>query len=253
MLSTNPTIEMQAEPGGSHQSKWMWFVSVFSVAYFSITMIVSLAYLHHSFPLSMYMATTCFFVLHASIKNKMPRPRWFLVFIAGCVAVYSLLSILLQSIALLPLDISHLLEPVYFLPLGLSILLIRHAHGKERFIPRALIVVGASIIAMVVVLLVPGNPVVAWLKNPAGGMIDLVDARVPVDAVLSLLYYYAVPVAICAGSLSIMAGLLSSKTSVSQANASIINLVASVLLSLFVVGTPIAFLVLRDLLGTKKA
>jgi len=227
---------------------------IFSLFLTILSLCISYVALKHAYPMSVYPAFVAFTIIHYFTRKRLPSP----IIVAIFLIAYELFIVLAvlgmasyNHVAIV--DFSRLLEPVYYGILVITPFILRNTIDGRRYIPLMYLACGIVMVVLAFVSMIPGNPIVDILQNPAGGQFVMIDGFVPGTIMTNIYIFYHVLFLMGPfGCVAIMFGVVILVFGVKMSDQVFFSLIISIVLSIYVVGLPFTWIIFQNRDDTKR-
>src|SRR5271157_267257 len=249
-METDP-VDGQSMPPEMHKNDAR-MIAVISLSYTALNLCMSLFLLRDVNPMSIYPASIAFITACYFLKKRLPSKKGIVIFLCiyEIAVVFGCIIMAMQN-GLLAIDFSKLLEPAFFLPLVALIFFLASAMKHRQVIPRMYFACGLVFVAVAVVSIIPGNPVIVLLNQGAitlgnSAYFQLIDANAPASLAIGVYLWFHVPfVMLLFGGIALVISYTMLFTKKKIKNFFIILLIISIVFSIYVIGVAFTWMLLR--------
>ncbi|MHA1683448.1 MAG: hypothetical protein ACTSUE_21090 [Promethearchaeota archaeon] len=211
-------------------------------------MAVNYIYLGHSYPLSLYPALCCFFLAYHLVKGKLPSRKPIAIFIILFMSYIATLITAFSTVhGIGTFNFFLLFEPAYFFLVPSIFSAIKTHVDRKKFTPTMFFIIGTTMVILVFISMVPGNPLVEGIITGYDRAGNLLDATVPIEKILDLYFFYHIPVYLGSIGFALMIfGASILFLNVSYSNLKFLNVIFAILLSIYIIGVPLLWNTLQE-------
>jgi hypothetical protein len=223
-------------------------ITMFALGFLIVNVCIAYFIMHHAYPMLVYPAFVAFLAVHFLLRRKLPPRPAIISFIVAmeCLVVLAVICMATSNHFFL-VDFWRLTEPLYFLPVIGAYLAVEKVSTPRKEVAGAYLGIGGLFVALTFISMIPGNPVVSVLENPAGGAFSLIDGMLPAAMARDLFLFYHVPVILGSfGSAALLYGVVVFYTGTKITDLGFVALIIATVFSLYAFGVAIVWQILRE-------